>query len=822
MSIKALQEYTRFSKYAKYDPNHGRRELWEEQVSRVFDMHRNKFGEELISQFQEDFDFAEKMVNQKRVLGSQRALQFGGDPIIKKNARMYNCTVSYCDRPRFFQECMYLLLCGCGTGFSVQAQHIGQLPAIKQPSQKSKSFVIPDSIEGWADAVGVLMSSYFEGPTVPFPKYQGFMVDFDFSQIRPEGSPLSSGGKAPGPDGLQASLVKISYLLEKCCKLGNKLAPINAYDICMHASDAVLSGGIRRSATICIFSPHDDDMLKAKTGSWFIDNPQRGRSNNSVLLVRDETTKEQFDEIMESVKHFGEPGFIWSDNAEALYNPCVEIGFYARLSLKHKDVTKRIKEDPEFAKIIDKEKEIQGNTKELSGWSFCNLCEINVKKAKTEEEFMDACRAAAVIGTLQASYDHFEYLGPISDMLVKREALLGVSMTGMADTPEIAFDPKIQRRGAKLILEVNERISQIIGINKSARATCVKPAGTTSCILGTASGIHPHHATRYFRKVQANKLENPLQYFRQFNPTAVEESVWSQNNTDVVITFLCEVPDGAKTKNQVDALTLLGNVKLTQQNWVEAGTRIEECVRPWIRHNVSNTINIRDDEWNTVGSYLYKNRKWFAGVSMLPMSGDKDYPQAPFTAVFTPTETVREYGDGSLFASGLIVDGLREFEDLWKACDCVLGIGEILDVESLRTKINEDMKTNGVQWKAEGLSADSPDKLLQAWLEHNVFNYQGKVDWIRRAKQFAERYLDGNDRKMTYCLKDVTNWKTWCDLNRVYVDVDWSDCYEESAEFEVGFGRAGEACSGGACDLGDLGLAIDENKKNKSREIAVA
>lgn len=818
MSIKALQEYTRISKYARFDPEKGRRETWDEQVERVFAMHRKKLGEEKSNAIADDLAFAEEMVKRKRVLGSQRALQFGGDPIIKKNARMYNCTVSYCDRPRFFQECMYLLLCGCGTGFSVQKHHIAKLPSIKIPTKAEKTFEIPDSIEGWADAVGVMMSSYFTGENVPFPEYQGHKVVFDFSLIRPEGSPLSSGGKAPGPNGLRASLIKINYLLEKSCKLGDRLRPINAYDICMHASDAVLSGGIRRSATICIFSADDDEMMNAKTGSWFIENPQRGRSNNSALLLRDNTTKEDFDKMMNSVKEFGEPGFIFADHEDALYNPCVEIGFYAKLELKHKDVKERIKNDPEFAAVIQREIAMQGDEKELSGWSFCNLCEINMKKPKTEEEFLESCKAAAILGTLQASYDHFEYLGLVSDMIVKREALLGVSMTGMADNPDIAFDPKIQRKGAKLILDENERISKIIGINMCARATCVKPAGTTSCILGTASGIHPHHAKRYFRRVQANKLETPLEYFTKFNPKAVEESVWSNNKTDMVITFLCEVPDGAKTKNQVDALTLLENVKLTQQNWVEYGTRLEECVRPWIRHNVSNTINVRPDEWNEVGNYLYRNRNWFAGVSMIPTSGDKDYPQAPFTAVMTPSEIVREYGDASIFASGLVVDGLRAFDDnLWKACDCVLGIGEIITVEALRAKIKRDMITNGVQWKVEGLSGESPDKLLVAWLEHNVKNFKDKVDWVRRAHQFAARYFDGNERLMTYCLKDVTNWKTWCDLKREYVEVDWSQCYEDGNGHLGDEMQAGAACSGGACEIGELGLAIKAAVGDKSK-----
>lgn len=769
MSVKALQEYTRYAKYARYVPEKKRRETWDEQVTRVFDMHREKFKNELAS-IQSDFDFAEKMVKEKRVLGSQRALQFGGKPILDKNARLYNCTVSYVDRPRFFQECMYLLLCGCGTGFSVQTHHIAQLPDIA-PRKEAALFVIPDSIEGWADAVGVIMSSYFKGD-VPFPEYQGKKVSFDFTQIRPEGASLSWGGKAPGPGGLKKSLKKIEELVERQLALGaTRLRPIDAYDIIMHASDAVLSGGIRRSATICVFSPNDQEMATAKTGSWFINDPQRGRSNNSALLLRDKTTKEEFDALMKSVKEFGEPGFIWSDSTEALYNPCVEIGMYA--------------------------KDEEGN----SGWQFCNLCEINMKKCKTEQDFMNACKAAAVLGTLQAAYDNFPYLGEVTKRIVQREALLGCSMTGMMDSPDVAFNKEIQQKGAKLILDVNEVISKNIGINKCARATCVKPAGTTSCILGSASGIHPHHARRYFRRVQANKLETPLQYFQLHNPAAVEESVWSNNKTDMVITFLCEVPEGARIKNQVDALSLLDHVRLTQQNWVEFGTRQDTSVQPWLRHNVSNTITVRDDEWTGVTDYIYENRKWFAGISLLPMSGDLDYPQAPFASVLTEKEIVDTYGEGALFASGLIVDGLVAFDNnLWAACDSAMGIGEkVSEIERPQEPIRPAKNGYTDKQHAEKLVAYA-SSLKSYYDSVEVYNkIQKKLDWIRRFRQFADRYVKSDYRKCSHLLKHVSLWKQWLDLKREYQEVDWSLCYEEDMKIDVTT-LAGAACAGGKCD----------------------
>jgi ribonucleoside-triphosphate reductase len=725
MSIRALQDYTYYSKYARFNQKAKRRETWNEAVDRVFAMHLEKYPH-----CQDEIEWAVDLVKNKRVLGSQRALQFGGEPIKKKNARMYNCTVSFCDRLRFFQECFWLLLCGCGTGFSVQKHHIAKIPAFSKKigTKGKKTFVVPDTIEGWADALGVLIGSFFPFPE--FKEWEGHDVVFDYSLIRPAGSVLASGvGKAPGPEPLKRSLEIIQDLLEGRSEKFDRLRPIDAYDIVMHASDAVLSGGVRRSATICIFSFDDEEMASAKTGNWFNENPQRGRSNNSALLLRGEITREQFNKLMESVKEYGEPGFYWSDSTEQLPNPCVEIGMWP-------------------VDILTGE----------SGWQFCNLCEINGRKIKCKEDFALAARGAAIVGTLQAGYDKFDYLGEVTERIVRREALLGVSITGMQDNPEVIFDEKTQREMAKLVLETNEWMAKKIGIQPAARATCVKPAGTTSCILGTGSGIHPHHAKRYFRRVQANSMEPVLQWFKKTNPHAVETSVWSANKTDEVITFCVEVPDGAKTKNDLNAIELLELVKKTQQNWVSAGKRADACTQEWLTHNVSNTINVRADEWEAVANFIYDNRKWFAGVSLLPSSGDLDYPQAPMCNVLNPKEILAAYGDGALLASGLIVDGLHAFKNnLWKACDAVNGLGDQI----------EDSETD-------------------------------KLNWIRRVKQFADRYCDGDVRKCCYLMKHVNNWKTWLDLKREYADVDYTQLIEETDETKP---MDTVACAGGACEI---------------------
>lgn len=760
MSVKALQDYVYVTKYARFRKDLGRRESFEESVDRVIDMHRQKYAG---IDIEKELALCSDAIKRRLVLGSQRALQFGGKPILDKEARIYNCTTSYCDRPRFFQECLWLLLCGCGTGFSVQKHHVAKLPNLRSPTRPGRTFVVPDTIEGWGDALGALLASY--GIVAPefANDHEDRYVTFDFSQVRPEGSPLASGsGKAPGPGPLRNALEKIRALLDDCLANNRmRLRPIDAYDIVMHASDAVLSGGVRRSATICLFSVDDQEMLTAKTGDWFIKNPQRGRSNNSAVLLRDATSRETFNAMMTSVKEFGEPGFVWADSTEIMYNPCVEIGLYPAIS--HHDLfelTGVVAEKPDASDTI-------------SGWAFCNLCEINMKACVDEETWALACRAAALLGTMQAGYAKFDYLGPVSGAIAKREALLGCSMTGMMDNPNMAFDPALQRKMAQLILDVNAEFAPKIGVRPTARATCVKPAGSTSCILGTSSGIHAHHAKRYFRRAQGNKLESTLQYFEAHNPRHVEPSVWSANKTDKSVIFCIEISDDALTKGTVGALEQLKYVKLTQENWVDSGRVLERCSAPFLRHNVSNTINVQQDEWDAVAAYIYDNRNAFAGISLLSHSGDKDYPQAPFCEVFTPTQIIANYGDGSLMASGLIVDGMHAFDNnLWAACSCALDIGEDLSV----------MPTGSLEDVQQKLT-----KIIQ------------KRDWVRRAKKFAKNYFGNDVRKMTYCLKDVHNYKLWCDLNREYVDVDWSMLHEDSdktAKVETD-----AACAGGKCEI---------------------
>ena len=749
MSIKALQDYTYYAKYAIYNKEKKRRETWDEAVDRVKQMHLRKYP-----QVADQIEWAFEQSRKKIALGSQRALQYGGVPVEKKNARVFNCTASYCDRIAFFQEAFWLLLCGAGVGFSVQKHHIAKLPELyNEKFESSEIFVIPDTIEGWADAAGVLLATRMYHPQ--FPQWYKKDVVFDYSEIRKKGSRLSSGvGKAPGPEPLFKSLEIIKNLINKLVeKKQTRLRPIDAYDIVMHLSDSVLSGGVRRSSCITIFSVDDVEMTTAKTGNWNVENPQRARSNNSALLLRNFTTKEQFKTLMESVKEFGEPGFFWSDSTEQIPNPCCEIGMYPV------DVTTGI-----------------------SGWQVCNLSEVNGKLVKSVKDFEIAVRAAAIIGTLQAGYTSFEYLGEVSERIMKREALLGISITGVMENPDILLNPEYQTAMAKIAIAVNEELAPKIGVNPAARLTCIKPSGTASCVLGTSSGIHPHHARKYFRRVQANALEAPMQYFETINPMAVEDSVWGANKTDKVLTFCCEVPKNARLKNDVSALEFLQIIKSTQQNWVSAGKVAERCTAPWLNHNVSNTVRVNDDEWDSVTNYIYDNRNAFAGISLLPASGDLDYKQAPFVKISTPEEIVEKYGAGALMASGLIVDGLHVYGDLWDACSDVM--------------ILHYAKKDWLDCVCNGQPCD--EKCCKECTAEDCVLIKQKNDWIRRLRQFAFRYCNNDVKKCCYLLKEVHCWKHWCDLTREYKDVDFTKLIEEEDNTKA---METLACAGGNCDF---------------------
>ena len=513
-----------------------------------------------------------------------------------------------------------------------------------------------------------------------------------------------------------------------------RLTPIQVYDICMHASDAVLSGGVRRSATICIFSPDDEEMISAKTGNWFEENPQRARSNNSIIILRKEATREYFQEIMKSVKEFGEPGFIFAESTEHTFNPCGEIMKY-----------------PVW---------IDENGEKHSGWQLCNLTEINGAECKTQEDFLDACLIGAVLGTLQAGYTYFPFLDEISKNIVEKEALLGVSVTGWMNSPDVLFDEELLKNGATLIKTINKKVAKLIGINPAARSTCVKPAGNVSVLLGTASGIHGDHSRKYIRNMQINKEQEVADLIKERMPYMVEDSVWSANNSDYVVSFPIIAPENSLFKKDLYGINLLEKIKMVQRTWIEYGTDVSLCVDPTGRHNVSNTVQVEPDKWEEVADYLFDNRDLFACITLLPTSGDKDFNQAPFVSILTEEEIIETYGRAGMFASGLIVEATKGFDNLWTA---------------IRVAQFGDQSVTGEQ---KDLGAE----------------------WIRKFHKFAENYFDGDLTMTANCLKDVSLLHKWSKIQQNVKPIDFKKELSKRVYTEIDTTGA-IACHGGVCEI---------------------
>lgn len=1037
-----------FEGYSRWNDEENRYETWDESVTRVMNMHRKFYADRMTPELEAYIAEAEQGYREKLVVGAQRNLQFGGEQILKNNMKSYNCSSTYIDRPEAFQEVFWILLCGTGCGFSVQEHHVAKLPAIAERKKQAKTHIVEDSIEGWADALGVLMSSFFVGGG-SFPEYEGRKVYFDLSKIRPKGAYISGGFKAPGPDGLRKALDRIEYLLQGLALKGiDRLRPINAYDIIMYSADAVLSGGIRRAATICLFSPEDREMMEAKTGNWFEDNPQRGRSNNSPVIVRDEATREHFAEMMGNIREFGEPGFYFVDSKEFITNPCVvpetkiltdegyamigdlvgkkvniwngkefsevtptmtgrnenilkiefssgnvlECTYYHKfyvirngeqIKIEAKDLVigdklikfdlpviegnhildkaytngfftgdgcydikndaniiylygdkeelrehldigdrewkhheqsdryvawgvtglcnkyfvpdvsytitsrldwfaglldadgyatkdgnlqltsnnrdflteiqlmlqatgvqskvtigrsermvlmpngiggkdeflcketwrltitnfnkKRLIElgmithrlDMNYQDTADKSRFIQvtsisdegrvsdvfcfnepkrhmgmfngiltGNCVEIgmmpmtedgiSGVQLCNLSDINGSKCVDKETFYRACRLAAIFGTLQAGYTNFPYLTEATKRIVEREALLGVSITGWMNNPDVLFDAETLKTGAEIVKKVNKEVARLLGINQAARTTCTKPSGSSSVILGTASGIHPEHSKRYIRNIQFNKETEVAQIIKRTNPYMIEESVWSANKTDYVASFPVINETDALYKADMEGIAFLEKVRFAQEHWVQNGTNVELCTDPRLRHNISNTVIVGDNSWDEVADYIFENRYSFSGVSFISASGDKVYPQAPFTSVLTEDELIETYGRAAMFGAGLVVDAIRAgFPNLWEACRIAKensgdNEGEIADIRS---------------------------------------------DWIRRFHKFAENYFNGNLDKTEFCLKDLSILHKWTKIQQNAKDIDFAKDIKEIHYTEVDT-IAAAACSG--------------------------
>jgi len=571
ISQKILSDITVFMKYAKFQPEKNRRETWEELVTRNKEMHQRKYPN-----IKNEIEEVYKMVYDKKVLPSMRSLQFGGKSIEISPNRVYNCAYMPIDHVDSFSETMFLLLGGTGVGYSVQKHHVEKLPDVKKPNpDRTRRYLIGDSIEGWADAIKVLMESYLG--------YKSSTPIFDFSDIRHKGAMLvTSGGKAPGPQPLKDCIHNITKVLNNK-KDGEKLTPIETHDIVCHIADAVLAGGIRRAALISLFSADDEEMISCKSGSWWEQNAQRGRANNSAVLLRHKITKEFFMGLWKRIElsGAGEPGIYLSNDKDWGTNPCCEIA--------------------------------------LRPFQFCNLCEVNASDIESQEDFDMRVKAASFIGTLQAGYTDFHYLRDIWKRTTEKDALIGVGMTGIGSGVVLGYDMK---RAAKMVKEENERVAQMIGINKSARTTTVKPSGTSSLVLGTSSGIHAWHNDFYLRRIRVGKNESIYSYLANNHPELIEDEFFRPHDT-AVIAIPQRAPEGSIVRHE-SVFQMLERVKKVSQEWIKPGHRNGQNT-----HNVSATVSIKEDEWDLVGDWMWNNRDFYNGLSVLPYNGGT-YTQAPF------------------------------------------------------------------------------------------------------------------------------------------------------------------------------------------------
>jgi len=563
-----LSDITTYMKYAKFKPEFNRRETWEELVTRNKEMHQLKFP-----QLKNEIEEAYKLVYNKKVLPSMRSLQFAGKPIELNNARIFNCSFLPIDDWRAFSEIMFLLLSGCGVGYSVQTHHVEQLPEIKVPT-KHKRYLIGDSIEGWADAVRMLCKAYFQGAPLPL---------FDFRDIRPKGAQLITvGGKAPGPEPLKECLFNLGKIFERK-KNGDRLSSVEVHDMACHIADAVLSGGIRRAALISLFNLDDEEMLTCKFGNWWEENPQRGRANNSAVVMRHKIDEEEFFKLWKKIElsGSGEPGIYFSNDKDWGTNPCCEIA--------------------------------------LRSYQFCNLCEVNVSNVESQEDLNERVRVGAFIGTLQAAYTDFHYLRDIWQKTTEKDALLGVGMTGIGSGAILKYDLK---KAADLAKEVNADVAEKIGVNKAARVTTVKPSGTSSLVLGTASGIHAWHNDYYIRRIRVGKNEAIHSYLAVNHPELVEDDFFKPT-IQAVISVPQKAPEGSILRNE-NVIDMLERVKRFNVQWVKKGHR-----KGANTNNVSATVSINEGEWEAVGKWMWENKETFNGLSVLPYFGGT-YTQAPF------------------------------------------------------------------------------------------------------------------------------------------------------------------------------------------------
>jgi ribonucleoside-diphosphate reductase alpha chain len=639
---EALASFNFSQSYARYNTENKRRETWEEAVERVMNMHGVHLAQLEASAPEGALESIERAYKAKRILGSQRSLQFGGEAVLAKHPRAYNCTTAYVDTPKRFGEALYLLLCGAGVGYSVQSHHVGQLPPVRSLEELEAAsrvpFVIEDSIEGWARALDALVDAYLG---------QGDLPAFDGSLVRPKGSVIRScGGKAPGPEPLLNMLREAENLL--LSRAGQSLRPIDASDLMCISADCVRAGGVRRAALIALFDLTDDEMLTSKSaGNWWETHPWRARANISALALRHRAKEPEYAaavrRVFEFTKSYGEPGIIWVNSLETAYNPCVEVGMVPML-IKDEKGQVLTEYALDYMDFDQRDKwRARGLTYE-TGWQFCNLTEVNAAAFKDPQDAFEAVRLATHLGLIQAGYtltdDDYLVAGgrTCTREILEREYLLGVSLTGLGSAPAWVREERFLEELGLVAGNTARMYWEAYALKRCpARVTCVKPSGNAAVLLGCASGVHADHAPRYLRRVQASGDSAITQAYMDANPKAAERSVWSRNGNDYVLSFAIEAPAHALLKTEQTAQEFLEWVALVQRSWVREGTVRLTSAGP-VRHNVSNTCVVHPHEWEGVIETLATRPYEFGGVSCLGASGDYDYPQAPFCRVYEPHE----------------------------------------------------------------------------------------------------------------------------------------------------------------------------------------
>ena len=909
----SLKDYVFMSRYSK--PVGSSKETYSDAVNRVMQMHMDylepKVSEENKDKFNSLFLKAYEAYHNQDMIGAQRSLQFGGEGLLKHHARLLNCTGTFCDRLEVFSHIMYLSLCGCGVGYHIHPIHTDKLPKVKGVDKSKKElYIIGDSIEGWADAVDKVIQSHFNNK----PK-----VEFDFSKIRPKGAPISGGFLAPGSAPLEKCLDILNDILSKSS--GRKLRPFECHLLICTIADAVVSGGVRRSALICLFDIDDEEMMNCKTGNWFINYPQLARANNSAVLLPD-TSKDKYERVFQSAKEYGEPGFAFMPNLYQSTNPCFSgdskllttegyktfkeldgkdfsiINAYGKVSesrvwksgnkdtimlygskgvnpvaictpdhlfmtvdgkeLEAKDLKGEKIKVPDFPEndFYDESKKKSGlyissikkgdkidvydfedpedhwgivnglqahncfeigmfptlepNNPKKTSFSVCNLVDINGGRVKTEEDFYKFCESAAILCTFQTAYTDFPYVGKVMEEIVRRDALVGVGITGMASNPDVLFNQDVLAKGAEIVKKTNKEVASIIGINPAARTCCIKPSGNASQMLATSSGIHPFHSKRYIRNVQGNAQEQSVKIFESENPLAVEKSIYGTD--DKILSFRVEYSDNVLQKEDLTAVDFMNIVKDVQSGWIKGGTNHEHPVyseykeMKGIEHNVSNTITVLDNEWETVKTFLWDNKDSFCGVSFLRGGGDLDYKQSPYIKVLDEVELAEEYGSAAILAGGFIVDGIRVFGDLYDACD--IAISELTgnpkmysrDISVTKESISEILKNNlddklQFMYDHEGVILTDVNAVSSALRKKE----QEQRSWIDRFDRFSKKYLSGDYEKTSECLKRVSMYHRWQQLNQSK-EIDWASYEWNNAGIDADT-IAGQACFGGKCEV---------------------